>query len=746
MMPNKIKQLKIIKFRGATDKTTIEFDCQKRIFVVFGENGTGKTTILDAIDFACNKNSEVSLKNISVGANKHKYLPSMASQPGSLEVEIETDNTNRYSAKFGSRGEVNVRAGLPQVKILRRDSILKIVTEQPKERFEEIRGMVSYPKIKQMEDALREAKKNIDKIYEDALKAYQQEDANIKNAWDGVGDKTQKYLLWAQERSSVCKSELEKDQKTWAEISKKGEELTAGCERLCQYQIAHRKAKDAYSLKEIELNKKLIGEAEKGGLVPLLEKAKSYIEGQSSLSECPVCKGKIEKDNLIADINSRIESMKDLKEIQDGLAGLKKERETREGQIASENQNIDKLIEEIRGLFNDNQAEGLKELQDILNNIDGWATIASEKQKEYNQLELIQRTYKAYIEKKEEAEKSGKEAEKTKKLLGELEEIRKIAVDNDLASISSSVERMYSQVHPGEGIGSVRFYLDPHKSESLEYEGLFQGESVPPQAYYSESHLDTLGICVFLALSQYNCNNGIILLDDVLTSADQQHMNRLIDMLEVESKNYDQIIIATHYRPWRERYRMPINHSNDVQLIELLPWTTESGIRHTRTKFFVDEIRESIAEKLFDRQKVASKAGILLEHILDELALKYALRVPRKSMQKYTLGELFNAMDARFRKCLNVLKGSDLPVTLQPYLDNLQNTVFVRNDVGCHYDYSGSGVLLSDSDVREFGGQVVAFADMLLCDSCGAFPNKNKSGSYWECNCGSLKLQPLQRP
>jgi len=103
-------------------------------------------------------------------------------------------------------------------------------------------------------------------------------------------------------------------------------------------------------------------------------------------------------------------------------------------------------------------------------------------------------------------------------------------------------------------------------------------------------------------------------------------------------------------------------------------------------------------------------------------------------------------MDARFRKCLNVLKGSDLPVTLQPYLDNLQNTVFVRNDVGCHYDYSGSGVLLSDSDVREFGGQVVAFADMLLCDSCGAFPNKNKSGSYWECNCGSLKLQPLQRP
>lgn len=380
----------------------------------------------------------------------------------------------------------------------------------------------------------------------------------------------------------------------------------------------------------------------------------------------------------------------------------------------------------------------------VLQSLNEWTLKATKAQTDFNQLSLIQKSYSNFSEKKGEAERYAKKAEKIKQLVQEVEQLRKKAIDAVLVGISSSVERMYVRVHPNEGIGSVKFYLDPKKSESLELDGMFQGDSVPPQAYYSESHLDTLGICVFLALSQYNCQDGVVLLDDVLTSVDQKHMGRFIGMLEEEAKNFQQIIITTHYRPWRDKYRMPVNQSNDVQLIELLPWTSASGVRHTRTKFYVDEIRDAVNDQSFDRQKVAAKSGILLEHLLDELSLQYGCKVPRKSEHRYTLGELFEAMDSKIRKIITVSKSSANPVNLQNFLDDTQNTVFIRNEVGCHNSDSGS--LLADTDVKDFGNKVVNFAELLLCESCGAFPNRNKSGSYWECYCGDLKLNPLTRP
>lgn len=743
-MINKIKQLKLKKFRGATDETIIDFDCHKQLFIIFGENGTGKTTILDAIDFACNKNNEVSLKHKSIGTNKYKYIASFSSQLSNLEVTIETTLNNTYKAKFANKGDINVEAGLPSVEVLRRDSILKIVTGQPKERFDEIRNMVSYSKIKKMEDALRECQKVINKIYEDAIKSYNQEETNLKNTWQQVGDLSIDCLEWAKKRAVINKNDLEKEKNIWQTKLKKIEVLKDGEENITQLGVKLEKIKNDLEQKNNTLQEKLNSEVKKEGLVSLLEKAKAYIESQTMISACPICNNKVDKNTLLAEISSRIDQMKDLKKIQDEVNFLTNEKTALEKQINNKKQNSDKILGEINALFNAEESLKLNDTNDILSKSDKWTEIATEKEKEYNQLDLINLSYNTYMEKKEEAEKSEKKSKKIQNLLQELEVIRKETVDAILNDISSTVERMYAAVHPDEGLGSIKFYLDPKKSESLEFDGSFLGDTVSPQAYYSESHLDSLGICVFLALSQYNRNDGIILLDDVLTSVDHQHMNRLINMLEKEANNFGQIIITTHYRPWRDRYRMPIQQNNNVELIELLPWTTNTGVRHSQTKFYLDEIRGLLVEIPFNRQEVASKAGILLEHLLDEIILKYALKVPRRPIQKYTLNELFNSIDSKMRKLLNVVDCSNKPFCLQQTLDNIQNTIFIRNEVGCHY--SEVGALLVDDEVRDFGNQVVIFADLLLCNTCGAFPNKNKTGSYWECCCGNLKLNPLQKP
>jgi hypothetical protein len=55
-MVSRIERLKVCAFRGATTELVIEFDPEKPVTMIFGENGTGKSTIVDAIGFVCTQN------------------------------------------------------------------------------------------------------------------------------------------------------------------------------------------------------------------------------------------------------------------------------------------------------------------------------------------------------------------------------------------------------------------------------------------------------------------------------------------------------------------------------------------------------------------------------------------------------------------------------------------------------------------------------------------------------------------
>lgn len=55
-MSNKprVERLQFKNFRGAAKPVTFEFQSNQSIVLIFGENGTGKSTIADALDFLCN--------------------------------------------------------------------------------------------------------------------------------------------------------------------------------------------------------------------------------------------------------------------------------------------------------------------------------------------------------------------------------------------------------------------------------------------------------------------------------------------------------------------------------------------------------------------------------------------------------------------------------------------------------------------------------------------------------------------
>lgn len=77
-------------------------------------------------------------------------------------------------------------------------------------------------------------------------------------------------------------------------------------------------------------------------------------------------------------------------------------------------------------------------------------------------------------------------------------------------------------------------------------------ESRDPRAFLSEGHLDSLGLCVFLATVRiFNPPGTLLVLDDVLTSIDREHRRRVGELIFQEFSAY-QVVLTTHDEHWHE--------------------------------------------------------------------------------------------------------------------------------------------------------------------------------------------------
>jgi len=234
-----------------------------------------------------------------------------------------------------------------------------------------------------------------------------------------------------------------------------------------------------------------------------------------------------------------------------------------------------------------------------------------------------------------------------------------------------------------------------------------------------------------------------VVLDDVLTSIDDAHLGRVIQLLHDEAPSFNQVIITTHFRAWRDKYRFFHAPSQQVQLIQLNRWSLERGITHSRDQAGVDELRIWLEREPFDRQIVASKAGILLEGMLDHMAQIYRCRLPRKPDNDYTLVELARSFDGKLKKVLHIERAGE-SIALEPYLARIDGTAWIRNQVGAHHNAAAAQV--PDDEVRAFAQLTLDFAGALVCRQCGQMPARNRSGNFYECQCGKTQLHPLQAP
>lgn len=779
----RVEYLLVENYRGASTRLRLEFDQSKPIVLLFGENGTGKTTIADAFD-AIGNNSKGSLgERSSTSARQH--LPTIGKTPTDVRMELKLGG-NTWATSLKGENLTTTPQPSPKVRVLRRKHLQNLIEAEPAKRYEALRRFIDVDKVERSENALRDSANEVKAEFDAAVKLRVEADDQLQKVWLAEGKTGADALSWAKGVSVQNTLQLDKDASRLKEVQNI---ITTAEIVLAGYQLAINKSVDCGT--EVQTIEKEVAQLpgvdaqQVISLADLLKQASDHLQIGTHSEECPVCKQEISIEKLKADIQSRLAALKQYEDLRtrratalllvqqtNHVVGTKRKEliECALSLLAVVNAaDVDKVVaSEIKALDYPNLTntdvdgaaceEAVSLISDFIHIKQSLADdelIFTKKSGQINSVRELNERVQNSIN-------TSELLEKLKIFLQQAYDVARLAriafTQKILDEVAAECNRLYSQIHPSEPIAISKLELDQAKRASLNQAASFEGHlDVSPQAYFSESHLDTLGFCFWLAIAKLESPNKdtVIVLDDVFTSVDAPHINRIAQLITDESQNFSHVIITTHQRLWRDIYRNSHGPGKLTQIVELQGWSLAKGISNYQTKLAVVELSDAIKLMPFDRQVAASKAGVLLEAILDYLALQYRSRVPRTSDNSYTLGELLDGTTSVF-KVLEIQRpilddGGNFFVPPQyvksdakAILTALKTCVFVRNQVGAHYNITGSAI--SDADVSTFAGLAVQLADALSCTRCGQIPSK-KNMTHFQCSCkepAEMRMFPLQ--
>jgi hypothetical protein len=147
--------------------------------------------------------------------------------------------------------------------------------------------------------------------------------------------------------------------------------------------------------------------------------------------------------------------------------------------------------------------------------------------------------------------------------------------------LQADLRRFYDFLHPGEGQGALALEMDPRKRGSSELRmDYHQRSNVDPRAFESEGHLDSLGLCIFLAfVKRFNGDWPLLVLDDVVATVDAAHKRRVATLLFQEFGDRQLLITTNDSRFFNDlrRAEHETGHDNDTHNVIIESWSLEDG-------------------------------------------------------------------------------------------------------------------------------------------------------------------------
>lgn len=165
-----------------------------------------------------------------------------------------------------------------------------------------------------------------------------------------------------------------------------------------------------------------------------------------------------------------------------------------------------------------------------------------------------------------------------------------------------------------------------------------------PRAFLSEGHLDSLGLCLYLATVRiFNPAGSLLVLDDILTSIDKEHRSRVCELLLEEFSDF-QIILTTHDEHWSKVFQSTVEGRCELRkwiFKRIVRWSVETGPESAAYEGTRDWIELNLNEDSY--RELGGPLRLVFEDFLKRVGDKIELDVRYHVDGRYTAGDFTTA-------------------------------------------------------------------------------------------------------
>ncbi|MCD6453035.1 MAG: hypothetical protein J7K77_01955, partial [Dehalococcoidales bacterium] len=293
--------------------------------------------------------------------------------------------------------------------------------------------------------------------------------------------------------------------------------------------------------------------------------------------------------------------------------------------------------------------------------------------------------------------------------------VKKAKVQSVFDLIQQDIQKFYSILHPGDAYINIKLKQPTGRRASLELKiDSFGHTGEDPRAFSSEGHLDSLGLCIFLAfVRKFNQDCSLVVLDDVVTTVDAKHRDKICELLANEFAD-KQLIITTHETYWLRQlrqYHMASGLDSQYHYREIKSWDLSTG-----PVFYPFKLRwESIQAKIDAGDRTAgNECRVHLEWVLKQICESIQSQVPFRTSAEYVIGDLLPAAKSR---AMRLIPDGQYKEDIKKAFRDLECTIICGNLLS--HDNIMADELVFD-EIRVFCESVHKLYAVFTCPSCGS--------------------------
>ncbi len=781
----RISSIQLAWFRGAADPVSLEPDCKS--MVVYGINGSGKSTFVDAVEFVLNDGKIGHLNHEYSGRRQEKAIPNTHKphdRKTEFAIKFKDNSEHRTEIKQnGSSSSSGAEAAAMATwdyrrTVLRQDELSAFIHDTKGNKYsallplmglqqmevaaENLRQLVgaveTESNLKEMKGSLKvvEAKRNEvfgSKSDNQILKTIK----NLHAEYCTDGATARDGLTRCKELESVLDTRIKgfsADDRQ--HVCLKG---VAGIDLKGQVDAVRRPSVKLAGAVEPLINEKL----------EVLQWTSTFVEklGDEKQVNCPACGQPIPVESFSGHVKAERERLQEISDINDErkaaignlcdtLNSLKSDLGKPDVKSWRDELVIGALADNFAYLDEMNSAalrvscsnEDLKSIEgELLPLIAAAALNSKDAPPDVQALSTVKRTVETGkdvilgLDQVAEAARAEALVSFINSLAQQVREEIRLNSQTVIDEISADIQAMWETLHPGEAIENVRLYLPEDVDKAIDISLKFHGvEQDSPRLTLSEGFRNSLGLCIFLAMAKREGDKDRpLFLDDVVVSMDRNHRGMVVELLKQEFSER-QVVILTHDREWYIEMRHQLDGNHSWVFKALLPYETpDIGVRWSHKTTTFGDARAQVKER-------PDSAGTDARKIMDvELAIiaeRLQIRLPYLRSDRNDMRMAHNFLErlvADGKKCFQTKMGNGYKShtdAIDAWAEADRLLVSWANRASHTFD------LVPPEAVKLIEACENALA-FFMCSSCS--PPKpvwftNAAGSEWmQCQCGELR-------